>query len=100
MHKLEGILPAVKGGSVTHVNNADCVIYDGHATIQALNPPPLGQPATFRDMVDNFTTHVIRHSDSVCQTSHQLHVVFDECKQDSIEAQTREELFQRHMCIM
>jgi len=82
MHKLEGILPATEG-SLT------CISNDGHATIQALNPPPLGQPTTFKDMAESFTRHITHHAESVCQTSSQIHVVFDEYRSDSIKAQTR-----------
>jgi len=55
MHNLESLLP---DGSKTNINNADAVIYDGHATIQVLNPPPLVQTVIFRHMADNFTTHI------------------------------------------
>ena len=86
MHKLESLLPADSAQSSC---NADCIIYDGHATIQALVPPPLLQSITFCDMANSFTKHLQKHASSWCHRSSQLHIVFDEYKAGSIKTQTR-----------
>lgn len=89
MHKLEEIVTdEIKRKLEVPV---DAVIFDGHAVIQALPPPPCSPlQATFLDVAKGFHSYIKGASKNISTTVTQVHVVFDRYLENSIKSQTRE----------
>ena len=69
-----------------NVKEADCIVFDGMAIIQMLQPPQSTVKLVYNDMASAFWKYILFASEGV----HNIHVVFDRYIENSLKFQTRE----------
>ena len=80
MQKLE---EKVMRDITTSIENVDCILFDGIAVIQNLQPKTSKQ--TYRDMTNMFWKYIVSNSKGIQKVT----VVFDRYMANSIKSQTR-----------
>lgn len=73
--------------------DVDCVVFDGMAIVQMLQPPTGSKP-TYQQMAERFWTYII----SACRPTSHVHVVFDRYEENSLKSQTRQKRGESASC--